>query len=52
MPFTMFAPSTDTVLMTTAVEGVLQRYGARREALVQILRDVQDQTRLLSRAVI
>jgi len=52
LPFTMFASSTDSVLMTTAVDAVLQRYGARRDALVQILREVQDQTRWLSRAVI
>ena len=46
----MFTPSTDDTCLTTAVADVLRRHGARSEALVQILRGVQESVGWLPRS--
>ena len=45
-------PETPVAADLATVDAVLQRHGARRDALVQILREVQAQTGWLSRALI
>jgi [NiFe] hydrogenase diaphorase moiety large subunit len=48
----MPATARDSTASVTAVDAVLQRHGARRDALVQILREVQEQTLWLPRDVL
>ena len=43
---------TDEARLSATVTGVLRRHGARREALVQILREVQEHTRWLPHSVL
>ena len=45
-------PCIDEARLSATVTGVLRRHGARREALVQILREVQEHTGWLPRSAL